>query len=218
MVTTPLRLQGAKDGSLYPAYRPARSPFHSRQTPRRSPSRLPSATLWRHPLKLLLRLYRETGDAKYIEPLPRALAYYRKCVLPDGKLARFYELKTNKPLYFTKDYKLTYDDSDMPTHYSFKISSDLDAIAKEYEALKKNPPPAGGEKPAVRSKPRGKPGPAQESLAKAALAALDDKGRWVEKGTMRNKFDKDTTTHVIDTRTFLRNINTLSTYLAASKP
>ena len=27
-------------------------------------------------------------------PLPKALAYYKKCRLPDGKLARFYELKT----------------------------------------------------------------------------------------------------------------------------
>ena len=52
--------------------------------------------------------------------MPPALAYLKKSLLPDGRLARFYELKTNKPLYFTKTYELTYDDSDMPTHYSFK--------------------------------------------------------------------------------------------------
>jgi hypothetical protein len=29
-------------------------------------------------MRMLLRLYRETGDAKYIEPLPRALAFYQR--------------------------------------------------------------------------------------------------------------------------------------------
>jgi len=79
-------------------------------------------------MRTLMYLYRKTGDAKYLEPLPRALDYYEKSALPDGRLARFYELRTNKPLYFTKDYQLTYTSDDMPTHYGFIVGSSLPAI------------------------------------------------------------------------------------------
>ena len=61
-----------------------------------------------------MKIYRVTGDKKYLEPIPRALAYLKKSRLPDGRLARYYELKTNRPLYMTRDgdeYSLTYDDS-----------------------------------------------------------------------------------------------------------
>ena len=84
-------------------------------------------------MRTLLRLYERTGDRRYFEPIPRALAYYRSCRLPDGRLARFYELQTNKPLYFTKDYQLTYSDDDMPTHYGFKTSNNLEPIAKAFD-------------------------------------------------------------------------------------
>ena len=44
-------------------------------------------------------------------------------------------MKTNKPLYFTLDYKLTFADNDLPTHYAFKVGNNLDAIAREYEQV-----------------------------------------------------------------------------------
>jgi hypothetical protein len=58
----------------------------------------------RSAIETLLVLHRETGRPKYLEPIPRALAYYRRSRLPDGRLARFYELGSNRPLYFTRDY------------------------------------------------------------------------------------------------------------------
>jgi hypothetical protein len=163
----------------------------------------------------LLRLYRETGDRKYLEPIPRALAYYRKSLLPDGRLARFYELKTNRPLYFTTDYKLTYADDDVPTHYAFKVSSRLDQIAREYERAKDLPPGGAKKEPAP---PRGKPSPAQEAEVRAVLAALDEQGRWVENGRLKYHGPDDPTRRVIDSRTFVRNVGVLSRYLAATRP
>ena len=71
---------------------------------------------------ILLHLHRETGDPRFLGPVPRALDYLRRSRLPDGQLARFNELRTNRPLYFTKDYQLTYSDADTPTHYAFKTS------------------------------------------------------------------------------------------------
>lgn len=166
-------------------------------------------------LRMLIRLHRETGDAKYLEPIPRALAYYRKSLLPNGQLARFYELKTNKPLYFTKQYVLTYDDNDLPTHYGFKVSSRLDEIERAYEAAKKRPP--GPAKPEPKRRP-GKPSGKLIADVKAALAALDDQGRWVEPGRMRSFGPDDPTRRVIETRTFIRNVEVLSSYLAATRP
>ena len=60
--------------------------------------------------------------------------------LPDGRLARFYELKTNKPLYFTKTYEVTFSDEDLPTHYGFKVAYRGERLAKEYERVKALPP------------------------------------------------------------------------------
>src|SRR6476660_1964849 len=100
----------------------------------------------------------------------------------------------------------------MPTHYGFKVSSTLEAIEKEVEALKKDPPPAGGEKLVAKTRSRKKPNAAQEAEVRKVLAALDDKGRWLEEGKMKS-FD-DSSGKVIDVRTFIKNVGVLSAYLA----
>jgi hypothetical protein len=166
-------------------------------------------------MQTLLKIYRETGDKKYLEPLPRALAYYRRSLLADGRLARFYELKTNRPLYFTKKYELTYDDGDMPTHYGFKVGSRLDAIAREYERLRRAQPeelkrPQKGAVPTLTDSLR--------KQVKGVLAALDERGAWVTPGSMRKQGADDSTRRVIECQTFIRNIGTLSDYLAATRP
>ena len=53
-------------------------------------------------IETLMKIYRTTGDKKYLEPIPRALAYLKKSLLPDGRLARYYEMQTNRPLYMTR--------------------------------------------------------------------------------------------------------------------
>ena len=162
-------------------------------------------------MRCLLSLYRATGDKKYLEPIPRALAYFEKSQLPDGRLARFYELKTNKPLYFTKEYQLTYKDDDLPTHYGFKVGNRVEQVRKEFAQAK----PAGTSKKLGKGKPQ--LSPALIADTKAVLAALDTQGRWVEEGKLRYQGANDPATRVIETRTFIRNVNTLSNYLAATK-
>ena len=166
-------------------------------------------------MRTLLVLYRATGKKKYLEPLPRALAYLRRSRLPNGQLARFYELKTNKPLYFTReDYKLTYSDADMPTHYSFKTSFGIESIAREYKRLRALDPVD-----LKRSKKISQPRLSRnlEGRTKSVIDRLDDQGRWVEDGSLRNDEQEDTTYRVIDCRTFINNINTLSAYLTTVK-
>ena len=85
-------------------------------------------------LETLLAVWAATGEAKYREPMAAAVAWLDKVKLPGGQWARFYELGTDKPLYCkAKTYEVTYDDSDLPTHYGFK----LDELGEDLEALKK---------------------------------------------------------------------------------
>jgi hypothetical protein len=166
-------------------------------------------------MRTLLMLYRETGDRKYLEPLPRALAYLRDSRLADGQLARFYELKTNRPLYFTReDYELTYSDADMPTHYSFKTADQTDAITSEYERLL-NMDPEELKATTRASKPRMSRG--LEQQVRAVIAALDEHGRWVEEGRLRYHGEDDPTRRIIDCQTFITNMKALSNYLAATQ-
>jgi PelA/Pel-15E family pectate lyase len=160
-------------------------------------------------MRTLLRLARATGDRKYLEPLPRAIAYFRRSRLPDGRLARFYELKTNRPLYFTKGYELVYRDDDLPTHYAFKVSDGVETIAKEYERLRDLTPERFKEAAVPR-----KPGKPSDRQVHAILAALDEHGRWVEEGRLRSHGPEDPTRRILDCRTFARNVEVLSRYLA----
>jgi len=90
-------------------------------------------------MRALVAMALYTGDNKYLEPIPRALDWYRRSQLPNGRWARFYELKTNRPLYFTSDnrttYWLTYDDSDIPDHYSMNQSSFPTSVERDYNAI-----------------------------------------------------------------------------------
>jgi len=160
-------------------------------------------------LRTLLEIYRKTGDEKYLEPVPRALNYLENSVLADGRMPRFLELRTNKPLYFTLDYELTYDNSNMPTHYSFLNRHRLKSIRQAYEKLKENGPPAAAPEPRQRS---------ASSRLKAnvikIIDALDERGAWVEPGKLKYHDEENPTTHIIDCRTFAKNIRTLSEFVA----
>ena len=166
-------------------------------------------------MKTLLKLYRATGKEKYLEPLPRAIAYLQRSRLADGRLARFYELKTNKPLYLTRgDYEVTYSDADMPTHYSFKQGNGIESIAREYERLRAVDA-TRLKQPEATDAPR--MSRALAARARSVIDRLDEQGRWLESGKMRGDAENDPVRRVIDCRTFISNVRALSAYLAAAK-
>lgn len=161
-------------------------------------------------LETLLLLYRRTREQKYLDAVPKALVYLRRSQLDDGKLARFYELKTNRPLYFTKDYKITFDPGDMPTHYQFIVNSRLDGIALRYRLLVRDGPDAHV------------PGPTHEELAEAArriIAAMDERGAWTEPGWVRDPQGRkvEPPDGIVRSETLIDNVNTLSRFIADSK-
>ncbi|MFN9911154.1 MAG: polysaccharide lyase, partial [Pirellulaceae bacterium] len=74
-------------------------------------------------IETLMLIHAVTGDARYLEPIPAALAWLQRSQLNDGFIARYYELQTNRPLYMRRageDYRLTYEDADLPGHYGWK--------------------------------------------------------------------------------------------------
>lgn len=166
-------------------------------------------------IEILLRLYVESGDRKFLEPIPAALAYLERSKLSDGRLARFYELRTNKPLYFSKDYRLTEDDGDMPTHYSFKVGSKLESLRKrfgEIQSLKPEKLASKREARYVLSTNR----PSDDEV-RALIKLLDSRGAWVEDGSLRYHAKNDGTRRVIDSATFVKNLDVLSRYVGAEK-
>jgi len=172
-------------------------------------------------MKTLLILYRETGKRKYLDPVPKALRYLKSSVIPRPErpsevwlraaraggpvVARFYELKTNRPLYVTKGsrvdvrgksselidgYKLSHSDGSVITHYNVLASGrDLPAIEREYERVAalapgalKRPERLHGLSPWEQFDA---PEPTAEQLAvevRRIIAAMDERGAWVQEG------------------------------------
>jgi len=173
-------------------------------------------------MRVLLALYRETGDRKFLEPLPRAIEYLKRSALPEDPdapprrrrtcppgsrcLARFYELRTNKPLFITKGtqvrvagqstyrpdgYEISYDDDSTIQHYAMWRNGDgIDEIEAELDRLKaadpgtiRRPDKLHGLSPWQRS--RGREATDPKELAEQAaeiVAAMDERGAWEQDG------------------------------------
>jgi PelA/Pel-15E family pectate lyase len=149
-------------------------------------------------LETLIRIAAVTGKKKYLEPVPKALAYLKRSLLPDGRLARFYELRTNKPLYMDARYQLTYDDGDAPSHYGWKQPSRLDRIEG-----------------ALNGASAGRSGDLEKEV-REILKGLDPQGRWVSvydgEGLVgQPKFARGFS--FLSSAVFSRNVETLSLYL-----
>lgn len=160
-------------------------------------------------METLLRIHRATGDAKYLAPIPRALDYLKRSRLADGRLARYYELQSNRPLYMNRtgeDYHLTYDDSNLPAHYGWKVASRLDAIEREYLAARNGHPLPKTSKGARDL----------ETQVRTLAKSLDSEGRWVstydgDRLVGQPKFPPGF--RYLASDVFCRNVEILSTYL-----
>lgn len=158
-------------------------------------------------MNTLIKIAEYTGQKRFLEPIPSAVAYFKKSLLSDGRVARFYELRTNKPLYMDGKYQLTYDDADAPAHYGWKKSAHFDRIERDYRAAK------NGER-----LPHAKVATLTETEAKRIITDADDQGRWVstyagESLVGQPNFAKSF--RYISSAVFSRNLSALSAYVAA---
>jgi PelA/Pel-15E family pectate lyase len=156
-------------------------------------------------LETLMAIADYTKMDKYREPIPRALAYLQKSQLPDGQMARYYELKTNRPLYMSRqgdNYILTYDDSNLPDHCGWKVPSRLKAISQAYDS------PSD---PASHTA-----GTVTGAEIEGIIQSLDDEGRWTsyysgERLVGQPKFKMKEP--YISSAVFSQNVEKLSAYI-----
>jgi PelA/Pel-15E family pectate lyase len=175
----------------------------------------------RDAIETLMLVFQRTQDRKYLDAIPPALEWLKRSELPDGQVARFYELRTNRPLYLTKDdYRLTYDDDNLPTHYGFKLDSAVERLEKQYRELSET----GRLKRSVSN---------LKTLtrdAEAIVSQLDDQGlpadqgRWLATSS-RKPFPRnvdggktgDRDKAIVSSELFAKNMRRLSEYLIAAK-
>lgn len=164
-------------------------------------------------LSTLMKIAHVTQDDKYLEGIPRAAKWLRRSLLPDGQLARYYELKTNRPLYMTRrgdQYTLTYDDSNLPSHYGWKTESQLEELGKMYDRVRAGKPPV--EEASLRQLTR---------QAQEAIAALDDQGRWIstfQGQRVVGQLKLPIGTPYLSSQMFSDRITALSEFLQHSQP
>ncbi len=164
-------------------------------------------------LETLLLLYRRTGDQRFLDPVPRALAYLRRSALPDGRLARFYELKTNRPIYFTRDadgrHQPTYRAERLATNYQFIVDSRLDAIEAQYRRLTDDSASQPSHYPSRRQTES-----ARELANRAAriIEGMDARGAWVERGRLEHH-RLAPESGIIRCQTFIDNVAALCEFM-----
>jgi len=159
-------------------------------------------------IRCLVDVYLETGEEKYLKPVPAAIEWYQRSLLEPNRWARFYELTTNKPIYGDRDGKIHYRldeiSEERRTGYSWQGSYGAGAIAY-FETVR-----ASGRDAYLAKRKRDeaaarRSSPSLESSVKKIIASLDAEGRWLNRDR-------------IETRLFIRNAGVLCDYLEAGKP
>ncbi len=169
-------------------------------------------------VELLLDLYLETGNKRYLEPVAAAVAWFKRSALSPGLWSRFYELGTNRPIYGDRDKKIHYTLEELSeerrTGYAWQRGFGIPAMIERAEGVIK----AGREKWRASHRPA-KLTSAQKTARAAELeprvreliGALDDQGRWVSPAS-KKKYDGLEGSWV-EMATFDANLRTLCDYL-----
>lgn len=178
-------------------------------------------------VQLLLEMFIEFGDERYLDSAGRALDWYRHSRIgpaeEQGQWARFYEPRTNKPLYFTRTYELVYSDDDLPIHYSFKGSYGVERRMALFEEIAQK-----GRDYFVKKQPDWKA--VMSKLApevEKVLQEQDEQGRWVQlvkksedvrddKGRVIRQVEEKTELSMMYSKDFVGKMRTLADYVEAS--
>ncbi|MEX2043711.1 MAG: pectate lyase [Opitutus sp.] len=140
-------------------------------------------------MRLLVDLYIDTGDAKYLEPMPRAIAWFRRSEIAPDTWARMYELGTNRPIYGDRDGKIHYTVEELTperqTGYNWRSHYNVPGVVAYYEEVKQ----AGrdemlAQRKAAEEKSNTAAGKAARAKAleprvRSAISSLDSDGRWI---------------------------------------
>jgi PelA/Pel-15E family pectate lyase len=170
-------------------------------------------------IRLLMEVYVEFGDERYLAAIPPAIAWLRRSEIAPGRWARLYELGTNRPIYGDRDRKIHYTLTEVSEErregYGWEGGFDVLSTIERYEKLvadgrdkvlrKRVPTPLDAERRASR---QSKASP----LVRNVIDRLDSEGRWLTQGSAK-RVDPSVRTW-IETGEFIRNTRVLCDYLA----
>jgi len=159
-------------------------------------------------IRTLVQLYLHTKDDKYLAPMPAAIEWLENSKIGDNLWARLYEVKTNRPIYGDREdgNKVHYDYEKVSlkerTSYGWRGEYGIGSAVSYYRRCKRIGPEAylaqQQQKPSARV--RAQRAKNAESGVGKAIAAMDEKGRWITK-------------EVITCEAFVRNFRILCDYL-----
>ena len=162
-------------------------------------------------IETLMKIAVVTKDRKYLEPIPPAAAWLKRSLLAGNVLARYYELKTNRPLYMTRKgdrYSLTYDDSSLPSHYGWKTDARMEELGSQFARVRAGKPPTEPASPRQLAE-----------RARQAATSLDARGRWIstfDGQRLVGQAKMPVGTKYLSSQVFSDNLIALSQFVAAS--
>jgi len=173
-----------------------------------------------HVVGLLLELFLMTGDPRYIERVPAAIAWFKRSALSPGLWSRLYELQTNRPIYGDRDKRIHYTlqevSEERRTHYAWQSGFGIPALIERAEQLLH-----GGRKKWLATQQPATLTPAQKAARAAELepavreviAAQDAQGRWI---TPAGRKYQGLDGPWVEMGTFNAHLRTLCDYLEAA--
>jgi hypothetical protein len=131
-------------------------------------------------IEALLMLHARTGDTRYLDAAAQAGEWLRAVALEEDEWSRFYELRTNRPLFVNRDNEIVYDQVDLITHYTLKSDFGLPEILDRLERARAGEPePLGSYWP---SRADGLSKGKLRDEVEALLRRQDVSGIWIDDG------------------------------------
>jgi hypothetical protein len=150
-------------------------------------------------MRTLVELFLETGEERFMEPIPAFVDWLERSTISDGQWARLYELGSNRPLYGDRDGRIHYALGEISEErqlgYAWEADFGLADTIAFFEAVR-----TAGRDTFLADRLRGRHDRPEQSEIAEILAGQDSQGRWLSDGW-------------IDMQTFVENIEALSEYL-----
>ena len=173
-------------------------------------------------LRTLMDLYVETGDRKFLKPVPDAIAWFKRSQIASGKWARYYELQKNVPIFGDRDGKIYYRLADLSEErqhgYSWSGTYGVANMLSYYEKVtgqSRESLLAEKAKKSAPGKNKSSDAAALEPRVREIIKSLDKEGRWVTRGHLKHR-DWEFNDRV-ETDVFIKNTAALAAYLEAVK-
>lgn len=173
-------------------------------------------------MRMLMELYVEFGDEKYLEPIPRAFRWYERSQVGENKWNRYYELGSNRPIFGDRDGKIYYRLSDISeerrNNYSWQSDYGFPSTKRAYEKLMNVGREAIARSRVPKQYSAKEKTQRMRSLAgkvRKVVSQLDEKGRWITTGKLKKRnyeFDDR-----IETSVFMKNANVLIEFLQLAR-